>query len=53
MADPHSRWECAKCGRIYVAPLVGQEVMGHRCRKDGAWRKMRRVWRSKYDRMKG
>lgn len=49
----HSRWECRSCEWGYEAPLAGQAVLGHRAVDGGrkVFHKVKRVWRSKYDRM--
>lgn len=52
--EVHSKWQCPKCPKTYESPLVGT-VAAHRCTAGGrtVLRDMKRVWRSKYDRMKG
>lgn len=54
MSAVHSEWECPGCGRRYEHPIVGLIEMGHTCRAGTTvkWRKFRRVWRSRYDKMK-
>lgn len=54
MADVHSKWACQKCSKTYESPIVGT-LAAHWCNADGrrVLRDMKRVWRSKYDRIKG
>jgi hypothetical protein len=50
----HSRWVCPGCGREYESPVCGTGEVAHACTAGAArkWRRFRRVWRSKYDKMK-